>query len=199
MEGIVQKTKAFLDKLTTQEFINIPDTIEVTEAKSNNECLNCEWLGSHCAGPNAATMTVERICEFLQYSRLQKHWTYQRTADECNLSLITVKRTLTGQVKNPEFLTIHCLFEGLVGVGKYPCAKTIFTEQVEDAEQKVKTVCLKHAEEITAKNETIADLKLQLKESRETNATYRATIADLRAQVKKYESAAKKAQKDIKV
>lgn len=191
----MQDTKALLDKLTTQEFIEIPDTIEVTEAKSNNACLNCEWLGELCAGPNAATMTVERICEFLQYSRLQKHWSYQRTAYECNLALVTVKRTLTGQVKNPEFFTIHCLFMGLVGIGKYPCAKTVFVEQVNEAEQRVKDVCIKHAEEITNKNETIADLKMQLKESRETNATYRATIADLRAQVKKLESAAKKAQK----
>lgn len=192
----MHNTREFLERLEKQEFIQIPDKIEVTQGKQYNECLNCKWFGDDCSGPNMVTMTVDRISEFLQYLRLMNKWSYQKTADECGLALVTVQRTLTGKIKNPEFLTIQCLFEGLMkGSGNYPCTKRIYTKQVAEVEQQMKDLQDKHSAELASKTETIAELRDRITEYRDASATYRSTIADLRAQIKKYEAAAKKAQK----
>ena len=111
--------------------------IEVTKEKPFNQCFTCDSFRNGCSGPNLTIMTVERICEFLQLCRIQLGWTYQYTADQCGLSLVTVKRTLTGKNKDPGFATIQALSLALVGDprGKYPCAMHIVTKETEQAKQ----------------------------------------------------------------
>ena len=110
-------------------------SIEVTKEKPFNKCLNCEYLGNGCSGPNLNAMSVERACEFLQIRRVQLGYSYQKTADLACLSLVTVKRILTGKVKDPSFLSMQALTFALVAdpEGKYPCAMEHFTEEAEQA------------------------------------------------------------------
>lgn len=109
--------------------------IEVTKEKPFNKCLNCEYLGNGCSGPNLNAMTVERACEFLQIRRVQLGYSYQKTADLSALSLVTVKRILTGKIKDPSFLSMQALTFALIAdpEGKYPCAMEHFTEEAEQA------------------------------------------------------------------
>lgn len=133
--------------------------IEVTKEKPFNQCFSCEYFRNGCSGPNLNILTVERVCEFLQLCRIQLGWTYQKTADECGLSLVTVKRTLTGKNKDPGFATIQALSLALVGDprGKYPCALHIVTKETEQAKQECQrlqnvldTIHLEHEEAIAA-------------------------------------------------
>lgn len=109
----------------------------VTENKPFNRCLHCEFLGTECSGPNLNAMSVERACEFLQIRRVQLKYSYQKTADIAMLSVITVKRILTGKIKDPSFLSMQALTFALVAdpKGKYPCAMHLLSD---DAEQAVK-------------------------------------------------------------
>ena len=108
---------------------------EVTREKPFNKCFKCEYLRSGCSGPNLAVMTVERACEFLQICRQQLGYSYQKVADLSMLSVITVKRILTGQIKDPGFMTMQALSFVLVGDpnGKHPCAIDLFGEETKTA------------------------------------------------------------------
>lgn len=112
-------------------------SIEVTKEKPFNQCFSCNYFRNGCSGPNLNIMTVERVCEFLQLCRIRLGYTYQTTADLCGLSLVTVKRTLAGNNKDPGWSTIQALSSVLVGdpKGKYPCALHIVEEQKEAATQ----------------------------------------------------------------
>lgn len=109
--------------------------IEVTKEKPFNKCLNCEYLGNGCSGPNLSATSVERACEFLQIRRVQMGYSYQKTADLSMLSLVTVKRILTGKVKDPSFLSMQALTFALITdpKDKYPCAMEHYTEEAKDA------------------------------------------------------------------
>lgn len=113
---------------------------EVSSEKPFNKCLNCEYLGNGCSGPNLNAMTVERACEFLQIRRNQLGYTYQKVADVSGLAVISVKRILTGQIKDPGFLSMQALTFALVSdpKGKYPCAMHILTREAEQATQACK-------------------------------------------------------------
>lgn len=139
-------------------------TIEVSSEKPFNKCLSCEYLGNGCSGPNLNAMTVERACEFLQLRRLQRGYTYQKTADLTGLSLITVKRILTGKVKDPSFVSMQLLTFALISdpKGKYPCAMHLFTKETEDAvarcreaEEKLAAAETRHANEMAAERKKL--------------------------------------------
>lgn len=121
--------------IETGETPQDPISTEVTREKPFNKCFECEYLRSGCSGPNLAVMTVERACEFLQICRQQMGYSYQKVADLSQLSVITVKRILTGQIKDPGFLTMQALSFVLVGdpSGKHPCAMHLFGEETKNA------------------------------------------------------------------
>lgn len=110
-------------------------SVEVSQEKPFNKCLSCEYLGAGCSGPNLNAMTVERACEFLQIRRNQLGYTYQAVADISMLSIVTVKRILTGQVKDPGFMSMQALTFALVSdpKGKYPCAMHLINKETEQA------------------------------------------------------------------
>lgn len=116
-----------------EEFPTGELTIEVTKEKSFNECLTCEYFRNGCSGPNLGATSVERVCEFLQLCRYQLRYTYQQVADLTQLSLVTVKRTLTGKNKDPGLATIQALSSVLVSDphGKFPCAMHIVADKTE--------------------------------------------------------------------
>lgn len=118
------------DEFTSQEL-----TFEVTDEKSFNECFSCEYFRNGCSGPNLTATNVERVCEFLQLCRLKLSYSYQKVADMTQLSLMTVKRTLKGQTKDPSWATIQALTAVLVSDpnGKYPCALHIVRKETEKA------------------------------------------------------------------
>lgn len=109
--------------------------IEVTEEKPYTKCFSCKYFQNGCSGPDMNIMTAERVCEFLQLCRIKLHYTYQKTADLSGLSLVTVKRTLTGKNKDPGYITIQALFPVLVADpdGKHHCAVHIVGEEAEKA------------------------------------------------------------------
>lgn len=108
---------------------------EVTENKPFNRCLHCDFMGNGCSGPNLNAMTVERACEFLQIRRVQKKYSYQKTADLCGLAPVTVKRILTGKIKDPSFLSMQALTFVLIAdpKDKYPCAMHLVSEEFDQA------------------------------------------------------------------
>lgn len=110
-------------------------SIEVTESKPFNKCLHCAYLGNGCSGPNLNVMSVERACEFLQMRRIQLGYSYQKVADLSYVSVTTIKRILTGKIKDPSFMSMQALSFALVAdqKGKYPCAMHLFSEEKEQA------------------------------------------------------------------
>ena len=125
----------FLANNEDADFPSGPIVIEVTEEKSFNKCLKCQFLSNGCSGPNMTAMSPERVCEFLQLRRLLLGYTYKKTATLSNLSEITVKRYLTNKVKDPSFLVIQALSHALVCDldGPSPCPIHLFPDEAEQA------------------------------------------------------------------
>lgn len=149
-------------------------TIEVTESKPFNKCLQCEYLGNGCSGPNLNAMTVERACEFLQLRRVQLGYSYQKTADLAFLSLVTVKRILTGKIKDPSFLSMQALTFALVAdpEGKYPCAMEHYTMEAEQAVAACKVA-----------QDELAQVKKELEAEKEKVAYREERIASFQHQI----------------
>lgn len=129
-----------LSYLAAHEDVEFPAgaiKIEVTKEKPFNQCFTCDYFRNGCSGPNLNVMSAERVCEFLQVCRITLRYTYQKTADLSGLSLVTVKRTLTGKNKDPGYATIQALSSVLAADpnGKYPCALHIVGDQSEAAKQ----------------------------------------------------------------
>lgn len=116
-----------------EDLPDIPIKIEVTDEKPFNECLLCQYLGHGCSGPNVSAMSLGRACEFFQLRRIQLGYSYQKLADLSGLSLITVKRILKGQVKDPGHLSMQALSNALTKdpTGKYPCALHLQNQEAE--------------------------------------------------------------------
>lgn len=155
--------------------------IEVTKEKPFNKCLNCEYLRNGCSGPNLNAMSVERACEFLQIRRVQLGYSYQKTADLAFLSVVTVKRILTGKIKDPSFLSMQALTFVLVAdpEGKYPCAMEQYTEEAEHA-----IAACKVAEEALARKEKeLADEKEKVAYRDERIKSYQHQIEFKEAQM----------------
>ena len=147
----------FLANNEDADFPSGPIVIEVTEEKSFNKCLKCQFLSNGCSGPNMTAMSAERVCEFLQLRRLLLRYTYKKTATLSNLSEITVKRYLTNKVKDPSFLVIQALSHALVCDldGIYPCPIHLFPNEAEQA-----TIACKAAQDALAQKEKEFELEL---------------------------------------
>ena len=135
MGAFMEEKLRFLANHEDAEFPAGPIVIEVTEEKSFNKCLKCQFLSNGCSGPNMTAMSAERACEFLQLRRLLLRYTYKKTAQLSNLSEPTVKRYLTNKIKDPSFLIIQALSHALVcdPDGKYPCPIHLFPDEAEQA------------------------------------------------------------------
>ena len=135
MEAFMEEKLRFLANNEDADFPAGPIVIEVTEEKSFNKCLKCQFLSNGCSGPNMTAMSPERACEFLQLRRLILGYTYKKTAQLANLSEVTVKRYLTNKVKDPSFLIIQALSYALVcdPHGTQPCPIHLFPDEVEEA------------------------------------------------------------------
>ena len=163
-----------VDLLVLADAEDIPKepVIEITKEKSFNRCLTCEYLGPDCSGPNLNAMTVERACEFLQLRRMQLHFSYQKVADLTNLSLVTVKRILTGKIKDPSFLSMQALTYVLISdpKGKYPCAMHLLSKEtnqaIADCQAAQATLAQKEKEferDLESERRKVSHLKEQIK------------------------------------
>lgn len=116
-----------------EDLPDVPIKIEISDDKPFNECLLCQYLGHGCSGPNVSAMSLARACEFFQLRRIQLGYSYQKLADLSGLSLITVKRILRGQVKDPGHLSMQALSNALTKdpTGKYPCALHLQNQETE--------------------------------------------------------------------
>ena len=139
-----------IQNIEENDFPSEPIIIEISDEKPFNKCLTCKSLSDGCIGLNLIDMPVEYICEFLQLRRIILGYTYQKTADLSNLSLITVKRYLTNKVKDPSFLILQALIHTLVcdPKGKYSCPIHISPDEAEQA-----TAACKAAQEALALKE----------------------------------------------
>ena len=150
MGAFMEEKLRFLANHEDAEFPAGPIVIEVTEEKSFNKCLKCQFLSNGCSGPNMTAMSAERACEFLQLRRLLLRYTYKKTAQLSNLSEPTVKRYLTNKIKDPGFLIIQALSYALVcdSQGKNPCPIHLFPNEIEQA-----TVACQKAQDALAQKE----------------------------------------------
>jgi transcriptional regulator with XRE-family HTH domain len=121
--------------MRTKNIVYLPEenlvlNFEVTKDKPFNKCFKCRSFRNGCSGPNLTVMQdFERVCEFLQMTRIFLGYSYQQVADGTtkngtSVSLATVKRLLTGKISNPDYLTVAAVSRFLLGDpnGKFPCA-----------------------------------------------------------------------------
>ena len=128
------------------------------------------------------SMTLEQLFNWIKSEMKEQGITHQKMADTAGVPRSTLDAIIAGRQKDVGLYTLSLIIRVLMRrhLSASPCRSAAVAAKVT---------------EMSAKDEVITDLRAQLKESRETNATHRGTIADLRSQVKKLESAAKKAQK----
>lgn len=107
----------------------MPFTPETIIAKPNNQCIKCDKLGVICDGPNAASMSNERFCEWCKLRKNELGWSNQKLADVTGLSKTTIDRIMTGKITGLNAETINVLSCALVygynscgeSWGKFPC------------------------------------------------------------------------------
>ncbi len=104
----------------------MPFTAQNLEEKPYNLCLNCVNIGKNCDGPNFIAMPMERWCEWCKLRKEYLGWTNERVAETANISLISVKRVMSGNVKDLRISTMHAITKALVTVDgewvRRPCA-----------------------------------------------------------------------------
>ena len=107
----------------------MPFTPETITSKPNNQCIRCDNLGVICDGPNAASMSNERFCEWCKLRKNELGWSNQKLADVTGLSKTTIDRIMTGKITGLNGETINILSCALVygynssgnSWGKFPC------------------------------------------------------------------------------
>lgn len=96
--------------------------------KPYNRCIDCEYIGQKCDGPDFLAMDIRRLCE---WSRLRKDylhrrdakWTNAHIAERADMSLTTVNRFFAGDIEDLKFSTAARIIKVLVDGtwGQYPC------------------------------------------------------------------------------
>ena len=121
----------------------MPYTSRNLEEKPYNMCLDCIHIGKQCDGPNFLAMTTERWCE---WCRLRKEYlgiTNERIANESGVSLVSVHRVMSGNVKDIRISTMQGITRVLVNGtwGQYPCAMAAAAEDALDDVEDVFSKC----------------------------------------------------------
>lgn len=107
----------------------MPFTPETIIVKPNNQCIKCDKLGVICDGPNAASMSNERFCEWCKLRKNELGWSNMKLAEITGLSKTTIDRIMTGKISGLNGETINILSCALVygynssgeSWGKFPC------------------------------------------------------------------------------
>ena len=98
--------------------------IQNSAEKPYNVCIECPHIGRDCDGPNFLAMTTERWCEWCHLRKEYLDWTNAHTAEQANVSEISVARIMSGNVKDLRVTTMQAVTKALVNGswGQYPCA-----------------------------------------------------------------------------
>ena len=150
--------------------------------KINEACSLCVDNATPSCPMFIWSMSFEQLVAWLRAEIKEQNISHQKLADLTGIPKATIDTILAGHQHDVGHYTLSAIVKVIMRrhLAASPCRSAALAAK---------------ATELSAKDEIIAELRAQLKESRETNATHRGTIADLRAQVKKFESAAKKAPK----
>ena len=96
--------------------------------KPYNRCIDCEYIGQICDGPDFLAMDIHRLCEWsrLRKDYLHRHdakWTNAHIAERADMSLTTVNRFFAGDIEDLKFSTAARIIRVLVNGtwGQYPC------------------------------------------------------------------------------
>ena len=143
--------------------------------KVNDACAACPDNATVACPMFIWSMSFDQLVAWMRSEMKDQNITHQKLADLSGIPKNTIDTILAGRQHDVGHYVLSSLVRVLMRryLSASPC----------------------RAAALASKDETIADLRAQLKEARETNATHRGTIADLRSQVKKYETAAKAAAK----
>ena len=113
----------------------MPFTPQTLEDKPYNVCIQCQYIGEKCDGPNFLAMEMSRLCEWArlrkEYLRAQDpKWTNAYIAETAKVAKVTVDRFLAGKADDIKYSTIQSILRVLVNGswGKYPCAMASDTE-----------------------------------------------------------------------
>lgn len=109
--------------------------------KPYNRCIDCEYIGQKCDGPDFLAMDIHRLCE---WSRLRKDylhrrdakWTNAHIAERADMSLTTVNRFFAGDIEDLKFSTAARILRVLVNGtwGQYPCTMAAGENSIEAIE-----------------------------------------------------------------
>ena len=150
--------------------------------QAHDTCITCPDNATPSCPMFIWSMSFDQLIGWIKAEMKEQAMSHQKLSDLTNIPKATIDTILAGRQRDVGHYTLSAIVRVLMRryLAASPCRSAALAAK---------------AAEMSSKDEVIADLRAHLKEARETNATHRGTIADLRAQVKKYESAAKKAQK----
>lgn len=108
------------------------------EEKPYNRCVDCEYIGVKCDGPNFLAMDILRLCEWCRLRKDYLHskdakWTNAYIAEAAGVSKKTVDRFFAGDIDDPKIISIASIIKVLVNGtwGQYPCAMAAMAEKEE--------------------------------------------------------------------
>ena len=144
----------------------------------HENCTNCPDNASPACPMFIWSMNYEQLSVWIKNEMKEQGISHQKMSDITGIPRSTVDAIVAGHQKDVGHYTLSLIVRVLMRryLASSPCRSAA----------------------VAAKSGEMFELQERIKEYKEANATYRAVIADLRAQVKKYEAAAKKASKEIK-
>ena len=107
----------------------MPFTPETLAEKPYNQCIKCDKLSVVCDGPNFASMSKERFCEWCRLRKEYLGWSNLKLAEITGLSKTTIDRIMAGTTSGLNSETMNILGCALVyeynsegnSWGKIPC------------------------------------------------------------------------------
>lgn len=102
-----------------------------------DRCLNCEYLGVDCDGPNTLAMTLEIWAEWCGRLRKIRDLTLQEVADQAEVSIKTVSSIMSGHPpKDIKRYTAAAITRVLVGsAGQWPCPLALLEDMPDDVKR----------------------------------------------------------------
>jgi predicted transcriptional regulator len=124
------------------------------------------------------SMSFEQLVAWLRAELKEQNISHQKLSDLSGVPKATVDGIIAGRQKDVGHYTLSAIVRVAMrrNLSASPCRSAALAAK---------------AQEMSAKDEVIAELKASLKEAREANTTHRRTINDLRSQIKKLEASAK--------
>lgn len=121
-------------------------------AGSYDRCLECQYLGTGCAGPRTTTMSNDRWLWWMRALKQKRKFSNDAIMEGTGLSKGTIANIFSGVNKDVMRTTAGILEDFLIGDGKWPCPIDATGDKEVIYEDKPETIAMLNERSIQIEN-----------------------------------------------